>query len=70
MAFVRQLDKDKITRLLDNNTMEGKIYNELLLPDIMEGHVFVGIRDNKVDFYAGGNIFFSDKFKDIWKKQR
>lgn len=59
MAFVRQLDKDKITRLLDNNTMEGKIYNELLLPDIMEGHVFVGIRDNKVDFYAGGNIFFS-----------
>ena len=40
MAFVRQLDKDKITRLLDNNTMEGKIYNELLLPDIMEGHVF------------------------------
>ncbi len=59
MAFVRILDKKRIERLLDQNTYEGNVFSTVLIPRIMTGQIFMAIRDDKVDFYVGGNCFMS-----------
>ncbi len=59
MGFERRLDDKAITRLLDKNTEEGRIYASLLMPAIMKGQIFMAIRVNRVDFYVGGNCFMS-----------
>lgn len=59
MGFVRQLDKKRIENLLNKNLAEGRIFTSLLFPYIMAGQIFMAVRNDKVDFYVGGNRFLS-----------
>ncbi len=55
--FTRTLDKKKIERLLDRESNLGRLFCDYLAPRIMCGEIFIAIRNNKIDFYVGGNRF-------------
>ncbi len=53
--FKRCLDRKIISRLLDVDSYEGRIFKSLLYPRIMTGQIFMAVRVDKIDFYVGAN---------------
>ncbi len=55
--FTRKLDEKKIERLLNRESDHGRFFCDCLAPRIKCGGIFMTIRNNKIDFYVGGNRF-------------